>query len=221
MTDRDRDTTVQLALWVRTIPPRKPGGLLTSWSEADWARLQMLSGAVDRKSLFAYLSIGGMLSSLIVIVGLGAMVALVAYGPWAAVELGVLDPSRPASNIWAVTSACLLFLLAGAMGVLFIGVKAPPRLAATWAASDALRAQLVPQPGDAALLAKLQRATILLVVFGIPIAAAALPALILLVWAAAEWLPKTEWLVLLFLILMTPVAAAQVTRRWRQRRQVG
>jgi hypothetical protein len=221
MTERDEmDATVRLAFWAHGLPRRKPGRLLVARSDTEWARMSALGEEVDRKSAGKYREIVAALSVLIMVVGLGATVVLVAFGPWAAIEIGVLDPSLPANNIWAVALVCWVFLMAGAIGVLVINIKAPPRLAAAWAASDGLRAKLVPQPGDAALLAKCEREMVLVIVFGALVGLVAVPAVIQLVWTISDRLPGSDWLVALFFLLMTPVAAIQVVR-WRQRRHAG
>jgi hypothetical protein len=216
MTEPAIDATVRLAFWARGLAREKPRRLVVSHSDAEWARMRALSEAVDRTSAWRYTAIGAVLTFLILVFGIGAIVVLTAFGTWAAVELGVLDPATPANDIWAVTLVCGSFVIVGAIGVTLLAMLAPPRLAAVWAAREDLRARLVPQPGDAALLAKCERKLILSV-----LGLVAVPALIWFAWAAVEWLPRTERLVLLILVLMTPVAAAQVVRRWRAHSHAG
>ena len=216
MTEPAIDATVRLAFWARGLARERPYGRLVSRSDAEWARMRALSEAIDRRSAWRYTTIGAVLTFLILVFGIGAIVVLTAFGTWAAVQLGVLDPATPASDIWAVTLVCRSFVIVGAIAVTLLAMLAPPRLAAAWAAREDLRAKLVPQPGDAALLAKCERKLILSV-----LGLVAVPALIWFAWAAVEWLSRTEWLVVLILVVMMPVAAAQVVRRWRGHRHAG
>jgi hypothetical protein len=215
MTDRHMNATIGLALSAVGGPKEDRRWSRFRRSDAERERMAVLAGAVDRKSYWRYVAIGGALGTVILLIAM-AICLLTLFGPWAVIRLGLIEPGAIESHPWLTASVYFVIFVAGALAATIAMIIVPARLAAPWAASMQLRARLVPEPGDAALLAKCERAVVVPILLASPLVFLLLPLAILLVRTTSQWLAQREW-ILLSIVLLAAATISQLIRRSRGR----
>jgi hypothetical protein len=140
--DVDRKALARLAVWARLCcaPIRRPRLKWSGFNESEWVRLISLAAMVDRRTLLRLLGMEAL--TLLAISTICAALAA------AAIFLARSPPTAPMSM--AVATAAIIALLAAVLPFQY-------RIAFDFAANGGLRDALVPQAGDAELVAKVKR----------------------------------------------------------------
>jgi hypothetical protein len=138
----DLKALARLALWARLCcaPIRKPRLKWSGFNEAEWARLISLAAAVDRKTLLR----------------LVAMEALTLMG-FSLISAALVIALLFSTHLSLTTPMSMAIATAGACAVSAAALPVVYRIAFDFAARGGLRGTLVPQTGDAELVAKLRR----------------------------------------------------------------
>jgi hypothetical protein len=145
MADMDKNALARLAFWASNLVAINSARMSWpgfSYSDAEWARMSTLAGAVEPGAAGKFKAINAVIFIVIAAIGIVGFFLPLAL---------VLFP------VPAETSALKFSSLLAASAFLIIGLGLPVsmRIAARWSADPVMLARLVPAPEDAALAAKI------------------------------------------------------------------
>jgi hypothetical protein len=144
MAELTQGALARLAFWAKNMTAIKDGGMEWpgfSYSDAEWTRFSVLAGAVSNTAYYKYMLVNALVFIVIAIAGIVAI-----FVP--AAEFLFPVPAETSALKFA------LLLAGSALLIIGVGLQLSLRAAVAVCTSAEMRAQLVQEPGDADLAAK-------------------------------------------------------------------